>query len=169
MKNRLIVIIPAILIVFFALCSQAFCQNADSTMLKRKNPTGALFRSLFVPGLGQFYNEKYIKAAIIAGIEIYLINEVYTHWHKADLHEKHFTNAFDNPVYQAEEFARYEKELDRRGNSTWFLAATVFFSMFDAYVDAHLSDFDQTDKAFEVYIGPGREDEVVAILSFSLP
>ena len=169
MKNRLLTSAAALLFVLIALQSAADCQNPDTAALKRKNPTGALFRSAFVPGWGQFYNEKYIKAAIIAGIEVYLINEVYTHWHKADLHEKHFRNAFDNPVYQAEEFARYEKELDRRGNATWFLAATVFFSMFDAYVDAHLSDFDQPDKAFEVYIGPGRDDEVVAVLSFNLP
>lgn len=169
MKNRSRLIIPAILIVLFALSAQAFCQDPDSTMVKRKNPTGALFRSVIVPGWGQFYNGKYIKAVIIAGIEVYLINEVYTHWHKADIHERNFTNAFDDPVYQAEEFARYEKELDRRGNATWFLAATVFFSMFDAYVDAHLSDFNQPDKAFEVYIGPGHDDEILAVLSFNLP
>jgi len=169
MGNRLLKSAAALLFVFIALQSVAFCQNTDSTVVKRKNPTGALFRSVFVPGWGQFYNEKYIKAAIIAGIEIYLINEVYTHWHKADLHEKHFKNAFNYPVYQAEEFAKYEKELDRRGNAIWFLAATIFFSMFDAYVDAHLSDFDQTDKAFEVYIGPGKNNELTAVLSFNLP
>ncbi|UCC81091.1 MAG: hypothetical protein JSW64_06960 [Candidatus Zixiibacteriota bacterium] len=169
MKSRQRLIIPAILILLLAFYSQTFCQDPDSTVLKRKNPTGALFRSLFVPGWGQFYNGKYIKAVVIAGIEVYLINEVYTHWHKANLHEKHFTNAFDYPVYQAEEFAKYEKELDRRGNATWFLAATVFLSMFDAYVDAHLSDFDQPDKAFEVYIGPGHDDDILALLSFNLP
>ena len=169
MANRFLKIIPAITLFLFIFYSQTFSQNADSTMLKRKNPTGALFRSVFVPGWGQFYNKKYIKAALIAGIEIYLINEVYTHWHKADLHEKHFTNAFHDPVYQAEEFTRYKKELDRRGNANWFLAATIFFSMFDAYVDAHLSDFDQTDKVFEVYLGPGDDGEIAAVLSFNLP
>jgi len=167
MKNRLIII--GLLLVLLVLQTSAYSQNSDTTMIKRKNPTGALFRSVFVPGWGQFYNNKYIKAALIAGIEIYLINEVYTHAHKAGLHKDHFTNAFDYPVYQAEEFARYEKELDRRGNASWFLAATVFLSMFDAYVDAHLSDFDQEDKAFEVYIGPGHDDNIVAVLSFELP
>jgi len=169
MKSRSLKFALALLIVLIAMQSTADCQNADTTVLKRKNPTGALFRSLFVPGWGQFYNDKYIKAAIIAGIEIYLINEVYTHWHKASIHEDNFKNAFDNPVFQAEEFAKYEKELDKRGNATWFLAAAVFFSMFDAYVDAHLSDFDQPDKAFEVYIGPGHDDEILALLSFNLP
>lgn len=169
MKSRIINISAALLIIFLILQSSAYCQRSDSTLIKKKNPTGALFRSVFVPGWGQFYNKKYIKAALIAGVEIYLMNEVYTHWHKADLHKKHFTNASDDPVYRAEEFARYEKELDRRGNASWFLAATIFFSMFDAYVDAHLSDFDQKDKAFEVYIGPGHDDDIVAVLSFDLP
>ena len=169
MKIRIINISVILMVIFFALKSTAYCQFPDSTTIKKKNPTGALFRSVFVPGWGQFYNRKYVKAALIAGIEVYLINEVYTHWHKVTLHEKHFTNAFDYPVYQAEEFARYEKELDRRGNASWFLAATIFLSMFDAYVDAQLSDFDQKDKAFDVYIGPGRDDAIVAVLSFDLP
>jgi hypothetical protein len=169
MKSRLFLIIPAVLILLSLSYSGASGQNPDSTVTKKKNPTGALFRSVFVPGWGQLYNEKYIKAVVIAGIEVYLINEVYTHWHKADLHEEHFTHAFDRPVYQAAEFARYEDELDKRGNATWFLAATIFFSMFDAYVDAHLYDFDQKDKAFDVYLGPGRDDQFVAQLSFSLP
>ena len=169
MKIRIINISVILMVIFFALKSTAYCQFPDSTTIKKKNPTGALFRSVFVPGWGQFYNRKYVKAALIAGIEVYLINEVYTHWHKVTLHEKHFTNAFDYPVYQAEEFARYEKELDRRGNASWFLAATIFLSMFDAYVDAQLSDFEQKDKAFDVYIGPGRDDAIVAVLSFDLP
>jgi len=169
MKIRIINISVILLIIFLALQSSAFCQYPDSTNIRKVNPTGALFRSVFVPGWGQFYNKKYVKAALIAGIEIYLMNEVYTHWHKASLHKKHFTSAFDYPIYQAEEFARYEKELDRRGNASWFLAATIFLSMFDAYVDAQLSDFDQKDKAFDVYIGPGRDDAVVAVLTFDLP
>lgn len=156
--------------MIFIMQSAAFCQKPDSTIIiKKKNPTGALFRSVFVPGWGQFYNKKYIKATIIAGVEIYLMNQVYTHWHKADLHRKHFTNAFDRPEYQASEFALYNKELDRRGYASWFLAATIFYSMFDAYVDAQLSDFDQPDKAFSFYLGPGEDQDVVAVLTFNLP
>lgn len=169
MKNRVTTTVAILMACFLSVHSSAHGQNPDSTLIKRKNPTGALFRSVFVPGWGQFYNKKYIKAVLIAGVEVYLMNEVYTHRHKASLHEKHFTNAFDYPVYQAEEFASYQKELDRRGNATWFLAATIFFSMFDAYVDAHLSDFDQEDKAFEVYIGPGGDDDIEAVLTFNLP
>ena len=169
MKNRLILNTILILIISISLYSIAACQKPDSANIKIKNPTGALFRSVFVPGWGQFYNEKYIKAVVIAGIEIYLANEVYTHWHKADIHKKNFTHSFDNPEFQVQEFARYNKELDRRGSATWFLAATIFFSMFDAYVDAHLYDFDQGDKAFGLYLGPGDDNEIMAQLSFNIP
>ena len=48
----------------------------------------------------------------------------------------------------------------------WFLAATIFYSMFDAYVDAQLSDFEQTDKAFEVYLGPGQMNDIEVSLTF---
>jgi hypothetical protein len=169
MKNKILnymIIASTVLILFTA---PAKCQRQDSVTVRKTNPTGALFRSTFVPGWGQFYNRKYIKSAVIAGIEIYLINEVYANARKASLHKDHFTSAVSDTAYRDAEFARYEKALDKRGNASWFLAATIFFSMFDAYVDAHLSDFDQTDKAFDVYIGPGRDEDIKAVITFNLP
>jgi len=67
------------------------------------------------------------------------------------------------------EFAKYENALDRRGSFSWFFAAAVFYSMFDAYVDAHLSNFDQDDKAFDVFIGPGKNDAMEITLTFDIP
>ncbi len=160
-------LMAAILILVFT--ASAMSQSPDTVIIRKTNPSGALFRSAFVPGWGQFYNNKHIKSAMIAGIEIYLINEVYTYRHKASIHEDHFTNTANDSTYRQTEFALYEKALDKRGNASWFLAATIFFSMFDAYVDAHLSDFDQTDKAFEVYFGPGRNNDIKAVISFNLP
>ncbi len=169
MKNKILnysIIVSTVLILFTA---PAKCQRQDSVAVRKTNPTGALFRSVFVPGWGQFYNRKYIKSAVIAGIEIYLINEAYHYRHKANIHKDHFTSAVIDTAYRDAEFALYEKALDKRGNASWFLAATIFFSMFDAYVDAHLSDFDQTDKAFDVYIGPGRDEDIKAVITFNLP
>lgn len=169
MKNKIIncaIIVSAVLIIF---TTPAKCQRQDTMIVRKTNPTGALFRSTFVPGWGQFYNRKYIKSAVIAGIEIYLINEVYHYRHKANIHKDHFTNLANDSTYRQAEFTRYEKALDKRGNASWFLAATIFFSMFDAFVDAHLSDFDQTDKAFDVYIGPGRSEDIKAVITFNLP
>ena len=149
--------------------SNLICQEADSVKIRRTHPTGALLRSALVPGWGQLYSRKYIKAVIIAGLEGYLINGIYSNWRKADYHEKRFKSAFDNPEYQADQFAKYEKALEKRSTKMWFLAATIFLSMFDAYVDAQLSDFDQTDKAFEVHLGPGRDSALELSLTIKIP
>ena len=170
MKTRLVIVVIS-LVVF--LTNVPLAQETetvpDSLNIKKANPTGALFRSMVIPGWGQAYNKKYIKAVVIAGLEAYLINGLYTNWKDANRHKDNFTNAFDDPEYQAIEFSEYEDALDSRGAFTWFLAATVFYSMFDAYVDAHLSNFDQEDKAFEVYIGPGNNDDLTISLTFNIP
>ena len=39
-----------------------------------QNPTKALFKSMLVPGLGQFGNRKYFKAAVVVGLQAWLIS-----------------------------------------------------------------------------------------------
>lgn len=143
----------------FAIVQQGYCQETDSTEIRRVNPTGALLRSAFVPGWGQLYNRKYIKAAVFAVGESWLANGIYHDWKEVDRHERNFKGAADDPVYQAREFAEFENARDRRNLKMWILAVAIFYSMFDAYVDAQLSDFEQKDKAFEVYVGPGAGDD----------
>ncbi len=121
--------------------------------IKKPWPTGALLRSAIIPGWGQFYNKKYIKTVIYGGTEIYLIYNVQKYWRKMDKHQKNFQNS-DDPVYKSQEFSLYEKNRDSRNLHLWLTGLTIFISMFDAYVDAHLADFNQTDKAFEVYVKP---------------
>jgi hypothetical protein len=121
--------------------------------IKKPWPTGALLRSAIIPGWGQFYNKKYIKTVIYGGVETYLIYNVQKFWRKMDKHQKNFQNS-DDPVYKSQEFSLYENNLDKRNLHIWLTSLTIFISMFDAYVDAHLADFDQKDKAFEVYITP---------------
>ena len=143
-----------ILLIFNLLCAASpRAQNADSAAVRKSSPRGALIRSALVPGLGQFYNKKYIKAGVFTVGESYLIYNIATDWKAASRHKKNFQSSSD-PVYQAQEFAEYEKYRDRKNLNLWITAAVVFYSMFDAYVDAHLSDFNQPDKAFEAYLEP---------------
>ncbi len=144
-------------------------QNPDSLRAAKINPSGALYRSLIIPGWGQFHNKRYIKAAVFAGLEGYLANGIYTFWRDSDRHKKNFQSAWENPEYQAAEFSKFQKSRDRRNLRLWLITATILYSMFDAYVDAQLADFDQPDKAFEVYIGPGRDDRFEISLAFNLP
>jgi len=145
---------------------QGYCQAPDSVEIRKTNPTGALLRSAFVPGWGQLYNRKYIKAVLFAGGQGWLAYGIYDNWKEANRHEENFKAAVDDPIYQAAEFEKFEDARDSRNLKMWFMAAAIFYSMFDAYVDAQLSDFDQTDKAFEVYLGPGEMNDFEVSLTF---
>lgn len=133
-------------------------QNNDASAPKNRQPwpTGALLLSVAIPGGGQFYNRKYIKSFLYGGTEIYLIKYVYWRWQQMDEHWRNFKST-DDDLIKAQQFALYEKKRDSRNTHIWLTALVVFVSMFDAYVDAHLADFDQTDKAFEAYIIPEND------------
>lgn len=128
-------------------------EHEKAPKLRKVWPTGALLRSALVPGWGQIYNRSYIKAGIYGGVEIFLLYRARQNWRQMDFHQSNFTNT-DDPAYKAEQFNLYIQKRDDRNIYLWFTGLTIFISMFDAYVDAHLANFDQTDKAFEVYIAP---------------
>jgi hypothetical protein len=125
---------------------------------KNRWPTGALLRSVVVPGWGQAYNHNYIKAVIYGGTEIALITTTRKYWREMNSHQRNFLGSADTS-YKASEFRQYESSRNDRNLYLWLTGLTVLISMFDAYVDAHLADFDQTDKAFEVFVAP-RKDQV---------
>ena len=130
--------------------------NDSTTKIRKPWPTGALLLSIAIPGGGQFYNRKYIKSFAYGGTEIYLVKYVYWRWKQMDEHWRNFKNA-DDDLTKAQQFALFEKKRDSRNTHIWLTALVVFVSMFDAYVDAHLADFNQTDKAFDAYIKPEND------------
>ncbi|MBD3232185.1 MAG: hypothetical protein GF315_00515 [candidate division Zixibacteria bacterium] len=130
----------------------------------KPNPTGALLRSIAFPGWGQIYNRKYIKAGIFAIGEGLLIYYMEKNWERANHYQAAFERTLQTPIsstalpsetdvialdesslltLRSEVFARWQKYTDERNKYMWFLAATIFLSMFDAYVDAHLMPFDR--------------------------
>jgi len=115
----------------------------DSTNYEKRltqNPTKALFKSMLIPGWGQYGNKKYFKAALYAGLDIWLISNAIKYRGEASdlfkLYENDTTIAGRNSYY-----AQYEDKRDSRNKYTWFAVIVSFISMFDAYVDAHLSGF----------------------------
>jgi hypothetical protein len=113
-----------------------------------RSPMGALLRSVAIPGWGQLYNRKYIKAVLVAGVETFFLVKAVEWWSKT---EDQFDLAHSSPPeIQAFEFNRYLNYRQNRNDYLWAAGITVFISMFDAYVDAHLAGFD-------VDITPGFE------------
>ena len=111
---------------------------------KRRSPTGALWRSFAVPGWGQIYNNKYWKAGgIIAAqagtlamaVDNYLTSRRY-------LREAHETQ---DPKIRYEKLSRREDYIVETEFWGWLFVGILTFSMMDAYVDAHLADWDVSD------------------------
>jgi hypothetical protein len=110
-----------------------------------KSPMGAVYRSLIFPGVGQIYVEKYWKApifAIGAGTLYYFI--IYNHVNFRD-----FQNQFENMETSDPDYFVIKNQrdfyLDNRDQSILFLAGVYLLAAIDAYVGAHLYDFDVDD------------------------
>jgi hypothetical protein len=111
----------------------------DSTKAKSKSPKWAMIRSLVIPGWGQFYNNKKFKAALFFCAETALVV---------------------NSVYLNQKYKESETELEReyyitnRNISNWWLVGVILISMADAFVDAHLYEFDESADLSFVTINP---------------
>jgi hypothetical protein len=108
------------------------------------SPFFIMMRSLVVPGLGQLSNGKYIKAAVVAGAEGYLISRIVHH----ERERKRFLDKAEEFPDQASFYeGKAENEAERRKDYTWWTALAVAISMADAFVDAHLRHFKTEFKA----------------------
>lgn len=129
--------------------------STKNTKIKTKSPRSAMIRSLVFPGLGQIYNEQYIKAGIVLAGQSVLIGLRFYYNNKAN----ESIDPMDREFYK-----------DRRNLTYWLMGATVLLSMLDAYIDAHLYDFD-TGPELALRTGVLRSESVVSRgpnLGFSL-
>ncbi|MFZ5516404.1 MAG: DUF5683 domain-containing protein [Candidatus Zhuqueibacterota bacterium] len=103
--------------------------NSVEKKIASKSPNGAMIRSLIIPGWGQWYNKKKLKAVVVFGTETgILINSIYLN----QMTQKSTTTA------------EREYYLNNRNLSNWWLVGALLFSVADAFVDAQLSDFDES-------------------------
>jgi hypothetical protein len=107
----------------------------------RRAPMGALLRSVAVPGWGQYYNRKYIKSAVVFSAETFFIAKAIHWWKKTEDQYNSIQQTID-PSQQRIRYNLYKSYRTSRDDYLWAVGLTVFLSMFDAYVDAHLASFD---------------------------
>ena len=115
-----------------------------------KNPTKAALFSAFVPGLGQIYNESYIKAGAVIGIQTYFIGRTLYHDRRMKDYRRR-RNTFDPREDQAEYIHYnnlYRERYENRQSNLFWVGASIFLSTMEAYVDAHLINF--KDKRNEI-------------------
>ena len=133
----------SVILIFLLLFSiHGFCQeetvidttdsiviSADSLKLYSdqplKSPRGAMLRSLVVPGWGQFYNEKYVKAGLVFATSSFLIYHI--GWYQYKWKED------KNKTYRG-----------KRNLYSWYTLLAYLLNMADAYVDASLYKFDES-------------------------
>ena len=119
--------------------AESIFNNDDTVKTSVKSPTGAMIRSLIVPGWGQFYNKKYFKAVLAFGVETGLLtNSIY-------LNQQYVASDTDG---------EREFYINNRNLSNWCLVGVILLSMADAFVDAHLSDFDENSDLSLIGIMP---------------
>ena len=104
-------------------------KSQDTTAITIKSPKKAFALSL-VPGLGQVYNGKWIKSALIIGLEV----SSFMAWKlNLDRYNNYDSNNFPLRKY------RY---LEKRNKYAWWMGIIYVYSMIDAVVDSHLHSFD---------------------------
>jgi hypothetical protein len=115
--------------------------------------------SAVLPGAGQFYNESYWKIPIIGGLvgyfgyEYFRNNNLYK-----DYRDQYITSQTElNPNGDPTLKTLREFYGDQRDDFVWYFLIVYVVNMVDAYVDAHLFDFDVSEDKFTKNGTRGKE------------
>jgi hypothetical protein len=113
-----------------------------------RSPWKAVLFSAVLPGAGQFYNESYWKIPIIWGIGGYFIYEAIKNNNSyidyRTLYENSITETNPNGDQRYKNLREFYR--DQRDQFYVYAGLVYLVNLFDAYVDAHLFDFDVSDK-----------------------
>lgn len=108
---------------------------------KAQEPLKAMLYSAILPGGGQVYNHKYLKAGVVLGLQTYFLGSALYNDGKADDYAKKAKladSAFERQLLEA----KRDDYNERERSDYWWMGITAVLSIADAYVDAHLYDFD---------------------------
>ena len=94
------------------------------------------------PGWGQLYNRKYLKSLAVVAGEGYCIVQAIRYWDLSEQAYDRFVQTEDDDSQKQFYYYDYDFYQDRRNLFLWISGLAIFISMIDAYVDAHLANFD---------------------------
>jgi hypothetical protein len=134
--------------ILFILCIfVAMGTSQDSDTLNTRAPKKATMTAALIPGGGQVYNGKYLKGAVIFGLESLALYSFY------DNNQKY--NSW-NETYPL----RQQRYMEKRNKYAWWAVFIYVYGLLDAMVDAHLMTFD--DKMDED-IGVTTYDDTIKV------
>lgn len=133
--------------------------TAVKKFVMKKKPWKAILYSAILPGLGQYYNESYWKIPVVAAFGIYFTYVAIKNNNKfienRDLYDASITPqnpSGDTRFKNLREFYR-----DQRDQFILYFGLLYLINIADAYVDAHLFDFDVSEKyRGGLFIAPGK-------------
>jgi len=141
-------LIKSFLAIFVFMFTIAFAQKTDDSTRTLSPKKAALWA--FIPGGGQFYNKKILKAGLIFGAEI----AAFYFWQDNASNYKNYDDPgsnFDLPK------GRY---LSKRNKYGWWVGFIYFYGMLDAVVDAHLINFNKVMDQDIDMVDPETEIEI---------
>jgi TM2 domain-containing membrane protein YozV len=104
----------------------------------KKYPLKAAALSCLIPGGGQFYNGKIMKSGLIFAVEGGLIGlAAYHHLEAEKYYDKYRISSFESDYHE------YVKYYEKRQSDFFWIGMVIFLSAIDAYIDAHLFDFEE--------------------------
>ena len=134
----------------------------------KKSPTVAVLLSAVLPGAGQFYNQSYWKIPIIGGLVGYFAYEYFRNNNlykdNRDLYVS--TQTPENPDGDLNYRSLREFYRGQRDDFVWYFLIIYTINMIDAYVDAHLFDFDVRES--RILSAPGGKPDRTYRLKFNL-
>ena len=123
------------LIVFLVLILTSLLAEGE---IRKKQPLKAVALSCLFPGGGQFYNGKFIKSGFVIAVEGSFIGLAAYHHLEA---EKYY-DSYEISELETD-YNEYVKYYERRQSDFFWIGTIIFLSAIDAYVDAHLFDFEE--------------------------
>ena len=123
---------------------------SSNTVIPQKSPMNAVAYSFLFPGLGQMYVESYWKAPLIAGAAGFFVYQII---HNHTLYTEKLQQYNDaiaagkSPILPEVNLVKRQKEYynnNRDLNALWLLGVYGIAAV-DAYVGAHLFEFDVSD------------------------
>lgn len=135
------------LIMALLLCamSVAFAQN-------QRVPGRAVLYSAICPGGGQLYNHQYLKAGLVVGVQGFLVGSLIYNQNKRNEY-RNLSATVEDPYFQQYYLALSKDYKEKVNNNIWWMGITSALSMIDAYVDAHLYDFEAEKEKIRLRFG----------------
>lgn len=119
-------------------------QEDSVLVVPRRSPTGALVRSGVLPGWGQLYNQKPLKALAYGVLQGGLLGWTLYENDRAGYAREMFLLTGD-PSWES----ACEEHRNRRRSLIWYTVGAWVLSMMDAYVDASLFGFEVENRVFD--------------------